>query len=135
MSDISAELSRSVFARANHRCEYCLIPSGYTFQRHQIDHIRPRKHDGISSSDNLCLSCYLCNLYKGSDIAGYDPFSNELSRLFNPRLDQWADHFRIRDGYIDGVTPIGRTTIKLLRMNGEARVLLRKALLSKGLYP
>jgi hypothetical protein len=135
MSSISEELSRLVKQRANDRCEYCLVPNGYGFQPHHVDHIRARKHDGTTVPDNLCLSCYLCNLHKGSDASGFDPITDELVRLYNPRVDQWHEHFQLIEARIEGLTKIGRATVKLLQMNLEERVVLRKELIRLSLYP
>jgi len=45
--------------------------------------------------------------------------------LFNPRSDQWSDHFVIQGGHIIGLTPTGRATVRLLNMNAPRRVELR----------
>ncbi len=42
---------------------------------------------------NLCWSCDLCNGFKGSDVSAYIADTEELTRLFNPRLDVWGQHF------------------------------------------
>jgi len=64
---ISAELRHLVTERAEGRCEYCLIPEFAGFAVHEIDHIIPRKHGGLTEADNLALSCMLCNKHKGTD--------------------------------------------------------------------
>jgi hypothetical protein len=47
-------------------------------------------------------------------------------RLFNPREQEWSDHFALHDdGQIVGLTPIGRATARLLNMNAARRVELR----------
>jgi hypothetical protein len=50
--------------------------------------------------------------------------------LFHPRKDSWDDHFMSRDGYVFGVTPVGRATVRLLNMNALRRVELRQAIAS-----
>jgi hypothetical protein len=47
--------------------------------------------------------------------------------LFNPRNDVWSDHFAVRGGRINGLTPKGRATVRLLNMNAPRRVELREA--------
>jgi 5-methylcytosine-specific restriction endonuclease McrA len=59
----------------------------------QIDHIIARQHAGTSDEQNLALACIHCNRFKGPNIAGLDPETGELVRLFHPRTDKWADHF------------------------------------------
>jgi 5-methylcytosine-specific restriction endonuclease McrA len=34
---------------------------------HEIDHIRARKHRGLTTMDNTCLACAHCNAAKGTD--------------------------------------------------------------------
>jgi hypothetical protein len=47
--------------------------------------------------------------------------------LFNPRNDVWSDHFAVLGGRINGLTPKGRATVRLLNMNAPRRVELREA--------
>lgn len=54
--------------------------------------------------------------------------------LFNPRIDDWPDHFRVDGGRIVGLTPTGRTTVRLLAMNGSTRMELRQNLIAIGEY-
>jgi len=60
-----------------------------------IEHVIAKKHGGPSSLSNLALSCDHCNLHKGSDLTGIDPVTRKLTRLFNPRKDNWKTHFAI----------------------------------------
>ena len=77
-----------------HRCEYCGLPDTVSSASFEIDHIIARKHGGKTSPENLALSCFYRNSQKGSNIAGIDPDTGALSRLFHPRDDRWNDHFR-----------------------------------------
>jgi 5-methylcytosine-specific restriction endonuclease McrA len=61
----------------------------------EIDHIIALEHRGSSDPSNLALSCWICNGNKGSDVASFDKMG-ELSRLYNPRSDIWAEHFSTR---------------------------------------
>src|SRR5450631_1539400 len=61
--------------------------------------------------DNLAMACFHCNRSKGPNIAGLDPASGELVRLFHPRTDIWTDHFRLDGTRLFGLTPVGRVTI------------------------
>jgi hypothetical protein len=68
-----------------------------------------------------------CNLHRGSDLTGIDPESGQVTLLFNPRRDQWDDHF-VRDAlFIVGRSPVGRTTVRLLQLNAPARLRVRRA--------
>jgi hypothetical protein len=93
------------------------------------------KHGGQTVADNLVLACLPCNRYKGSDLTSLDPESGALTPLFNPRQQSWVDHFGLAEGIILGLTPVGRTTIFLLRLNEPSRLQLRQALAQQGLYP
>jgi hypothetical protein len=63
-----------------------------------------------------------------------DPETGKITLLFNPRLDTWSDHFVLSRGFVLGLTPIGRTTAALFRMNTPDRVELRLALQKAGLW-
>jgi 5-methylcytosine-specific restriction endonuclease McrA len=125
-----------VRVRAGECCEYCRLPeSGGTIPFH-VDHIRPIKHNGSDDVSNLCFACYACNLYKGDNIAGYDPETDALTPLYHPRQHSWADHFLIEpDCTLRGQTPEGRTTIEVLRMNEESRIQHRQLLNELGMFP
>ena len=49
--------------------------------------------------------------------------------------DQWADHFRLEDGHILPLTPIGRATEYLLQFNRSQSVQERRWLIEAGRYP
>lgn len=85
MATISADLRHKVIERAENCCEYCLLSQeDYLFPYH-IDHIVAEKHAGKTQLDNLCLSCPVCNTFKGSDLGSLDPATGEFSYLYNPR--------------------------------------------------
>jgi hypothetical protein len=91
----------------------------------QIDHIVAEQHGGETIAVNLALACPHCNRYKGPNIAGLDPRSGELVRLFHPRADIWTDHFAFEGPRILGKTPIGRATVQVLAMNADDLLLFR----------
>ena len=59
------------------------------------DHIIAQKHRGLTVLPNLACSCYGCNNQKQSDIDGIDPegVTDDIVRLFHPRMDEWDEHF------------------------------------------
>ena len=133
---VSAKRRRAIFNRAGDCCEYCRIGAGEQWANFHIDHIIARSHDGDDSDENLCLACPDCNTRKGPNVAAFDPATGRMSTLFHPRLQNWEDHFQIRsDATIVGLTPEGRTTASLLRMNDEVRVLQRYRESLIGNYP
>jgi hypothetical protein len=101
----------------------------------EVDHVIARKHDGPTAAHNLALSCFPCNSFKGSDIAGLDPKTGRLTRLFNPRRHKWARHFRWRGAVLVGRTAVGRVTVAVLNVNDPFRVALREGLMEEGLFP
>ena len=124
MTELSwAATKRLVHERAQGCCEYCQTCEQNTAQPMHIDHIDP---DGGDAPDNLCLACSSCNLIKGVTTSALDLITNEVVRLFNPRLDSWSEHFQwVNDAtMLYGKTPIARATITRLKMNQK---LVRRA--------
>jgi hypothetical protein len=111
------ELRQLVIARAQGRCEYCHLPERFSFFPFQIDHIIAEKHGGPTVAENLALSCFYCNSYKGPNIAGWLSESNEVIRLFHPRSDEWSEHFEWSETTLVGKTKIGQVTIAVLAIN------------------
>ncbi len=133
---VSVELRRLIDERSTGRCEYCHIHNDHVVLPHEPDHVIAIKHGGLTEADNLALACFLCNRFKGSDLASIDPQSNLIVRLFHPRTDNWLDHFRADDdGRIVPLTDIGRVTAQLLRFNLSESVLTRCELIARHLYP
>jgi hypothetical protein len=77
----------------------------------------------------------MCNRHKGTDLASLDPLTGEPVFLYNPRKDEWKDHFRLNDAVIEGITPKGRTTVRLLHFNDEESIDWRRDLIKIGRYP
>jgi hypothetical protein len=129
-------LRLQVRERAGHRCEYCHLRQEHEPDRpFHIEHIIATQHRGSDGAENLALACQLCNLLKGPNLSGIDPDTEEMTRLFHPRHDVWADHFRVEGAVIAGRTDVGRTTAWLLEMNGEDRVELRATLIELDEWP
>lgn len=99
----------------------------------EIDHVIARKHGGATVAGNLALSCFYCNSFKGSDLAGLDPATGKLIRLFHPRRHRWPWHFRWEGAVLIGRTAIGRATVRLLRINDARAVALRESLIREDL--
>jgi len=135
-SYISVALRRSVIDRAHGCCEYCLVGEGSGALDFVVDHIISEKHGGPTIIENLCLSCYWCNSYKGSDVSSVDWDGNGgVVPLFHPRQQNWSTHFSLDGVRIAGLTPEGRVTVFLLRLNASERVSERELLMLSGSYP
>jgi hypothetical protein len=130
---MKAEMKLLVRERANYRCEYCRLRQQHEpLVKFHVEYIIAQFHGGLSELSNLALACFNCNVYKGTNLAGLDPDSNQLERLFNPRTDDWQENFELIGARIVGKTAIGRTTVWLLEMNSDERVELRQELLDDG---
>lgn len=125
---MNRDLARQVRERAEDRCEYCRIPQFALPLPFQIDHIIAGQHQGETELPNLALACPHCNRYNGPNIAGMDPLTGQLVRLFHPRVDRWTDDFELDGPRIVGKTPVGRATVQVLSMNAEGPVQLRRFL-------
>jgi hypothetical protein len=103
----------------------------------EVEHLVPRASGGTDDESNLWLSCSLCNRYKGSRTTGIDPDDGTQVALFNPRTQTWSEHFHwSADGTrILGVTPVGRATINVLRLNNELAVEVRRNWVLAGWHP
>jgi hypothetical protein len=99
----------------------------------QLDHIRAKQHRGVASFANLAFICAHCNRHKGPNLAGIDPRTRKMTRLFNPRADTWNEHFRWRDATLVGQSSIGRTKVEVLAINAEPLASARAELFSEGL--
>jgi len=109
----------------------------FALASHQVDHAIAEKHGGETVEENLALSCSLCNQAKGSDIASIDSEMGDVVRLYNPRKDNWLEHFQIeiKSDVIFPLTTIGRVTIKLLKINRESSLPSRQILAQAGMLP
>jgi hypothetical protein len=132
---ITEALRRGVFTRANGRCEYCLMPAALLLAGCEVDHIISRKHRGITDLSNLALCCARCNRAKGTDVGAICEQTGAFTRLFNPRIDTWLDHFFLDGPHIRAGTDIGEVTVTLLRFNDSERTLERALLQRLAEYP
>ena len=94
--------------RANHHCEYCQAPEVVFNFPFEVEHIIPIYKNGTNDPSNLALSCRSCNLHKGIQISGILADTEKTIRFFNPRIDQWENHFKVNKetGEIIGLTSI-----------------------------
>jgi hypothetical protein len=133
---IPAALRQLVTERAEGHCEYCRFPDDAAFLSFEVDHIISEKHGGATAAENLALACVFCNSFKGTDLGSLDPKTGQLTPFFNPRTQTWTDHFAVEaEGQLKPLTPEGRVTVAILRMNEPERVVERQLLIEVGRYP
>lgn len=132
---VSRKLRKQVIERAAECCEYCGLHQNLVASAHQVDHVIAEKHRGPTTLENLALCCMICNLRKASDIASLDPETGDLLPLFNPRTQNWSDHFRLDGPRFVGLTAVGRTTIEFLQLNSFERIMERAELIEAGIFP
>jgi hypothetical protein len=128
---------RAVAKRAGGSCEYCRAADAFTPDVFETEHILPRSRGGQTELDNLAWASGGCNLYKSNRVAYPDPVDGKDSRLFNPREDEWSDHFEwgLDLATMVGKTAIGRATIAASRTNRPSLVNFRRALLAIAQHP
>jgi hypothetical protein len=128
-------LEQLVRQRAENACEYCRLPQRFSRLMFSIDHVISRQHQGPTIESNLALACGFCNRHKGPNIAGIDPQTIQMTRLFHPRRDVWTEHFRWNGSMVIGLTDIARATIAVLAINHPAQTAIRNTLIDEGEFP
>ena len=135
MTYIPADLKRRVITRAGGCCEHCRLNQTDSSVRYHVEHIIAVAHGGQTTESNLAYSCSDCNLYKGTNIAAADPQTGEPTFLFHPRRHKWEDHFQLLGPEIQPLSPEGRATVNVLRLNDAERIEQRELLIQLGNYP
>ena len=112
-------------------------PASIAGFRLTIEHIIPEARGGKTVEENLWLSCHACNEFKGDRVQGLDPATGKRVRLWNPRRRQWSKHFAwSEDGTeIVGLTPCGRATAAVLRLNRPELIAARWLWVQVGWWP
>ncbi len=132
---ISAATRKLVIARAGYRCEYCHVLAYLSIYDYHVDHIIGVQHGGPNSPNNLAYTCSPCNWKKGPNISTILTFGGELIPLFNPRTQNWFNHYEAVDGVLTPLTIVGEATIKLLELNQPNKIEERAEMMRAGFYP
>jgi len=132
-----SDIRRRIAAQADYLCGYCLTSERLTGIRLTLDHIIPIAARGRTEENNLWVACRPCNEFKGIQTHAQDPDSNKRVSLFNPRFQQWHEHFKwSADGTrIIGITAIGRATVEALQLNRDLIVHARRRWVKVGWHP
>lgn len=135
MSKISEKLKRKIRQQAKNRCGYCLLPQSLNPSLLEVEHLLATANSGTDEEDNLWLACRLCNGYKGVQMEAVDPKSKKKVSIFNPRIQNWNEHFTWNVEKIVGKTPCGRATEIALKLNNEIILPVRKKWVLAGWFP
>lgn len=130
-------LRRRIGEQAQNRCGYCQTQERVSGIPLTLEHIIPRALGGLDAEENLWVSCRLCNEAKGIQVEAVDPHTGKRAPLFNPRVDQWLEHFRWSEDStkIIGLTDRGRATVDALSLNTEFRMRSRAIWVEAGFHP
>jgi hypothetical protein len=134
----STEEKERIASTFKYACSYCRISSEFVYGTMEIEHIIPLAKGGTNDAINLCLACSRCNAYKHTHTQGLDTETGEMVALFNPRTQRWSEHFawdNDNPAIIVGITPCGKVTINILKMNLPVSVKFRQWLAASGKYP
>ena len=134
-SYVSAALRRVVATRADALCEYCPIHEDDSVFGCEVDHVISQEHGGATEAGNLAYARAFCNRAKGSDIGSMIQETGVYARFFHPRLDHWAEHFRLDGVAVGALSDIGEVTGRILAFNTGERLLERQVLRDVGRYP
>lgn len=132
MTKVPERMRRQVRERAQGLCEYCLAPDDSMLFPHEPDHIIAENHSGKTELSNLALACFICNRFKGPNLASIDPQTGKVTNLFNPRTQQWNRHFRLDEPRIEPLTASGRATASLLQFNSPKNLADRLRRMNAG---
>lgn len=135
MNNISSTTRAAVILRASQRCEYCQLSQAGQEASFHIDHVIPHAANGPTTEDNLALACVSCSLHKAAKQVGIDPNTGAETPIFNPRTQEWLEHFYWEGETAVGLTTIGRATLLALKINRPLIVAIRKEEAIRGRHP
>lgn len=134
---VPVELRSLIRRQFANRCAYCQTAEELTPVTFEIEHIEPSSLGGETVQQNLCLACPTCNRFKSDRTYAANTESSQVTRLFHPQLDNWAEHFRWNDDATEliGLTEIGEATIKQLQINRPQYVRVRRMWVAMNEHP
>lgn len=137
MARLNKNLDQEIRRQAKNRCGYCHSPQDLLPFKLEIEHLKPQASGGESVEDNLWLACRECNAHKAAKINAVDPLTGKTVRLFNPRKQNWFEHFEFSydNSEIIGKTACGRATVGCLQMNSIYQTTARMAWNETNKFP
>jgi hypothetical protein len=118
---ISSTSRQRIRQRANFLCEYCHSSEEASTSLFTFDHLIPQSLGGNDTENNLALACHRCNGRRYNFTDGIDPETQTTFPIFNPRQNNWSEHFiwSVDGQKILAITAIGRATLNRLDMNDD----------------
>lgn len=135
MKHIPARLRRLVLRRGAGVCEYCHLSQAGQEASFHIDHVKPLASGGQTVAENLALACVSCSLRKAAREIAVDPNTGNEVPLFNPRRNDWSEHFAWQGVRLVGLTAIGRATTTALDLNRPMILAIREEEETLGRHP
>ena len=134
---LSDKTREKIRKSAHNRCGYCLAPQDLVYADLHFDHIEPFSKGGGEREENFWLLCPKCNYAKADKTDGFDEETGSRAPLFNPRTQNWHEHFEwSSDGlYIVGQTATGRVTVIEANLNNDLFLRVRRNWISAGWHP
>ena len=132
---ISSALHKLVVDRAGNCCEYCELSQLGQEASFHIDHVLPVAAGGRTVENNLALACVSCSLRKAVRQTAVDPQTGQDEPIYNPRRQNWSDHFRWDGVQLVGTTATARATISALRLNRPIILAIRAEEILIGRHP
>ena len=126
MSIIPLRLRDAVVSRARNRCEYCGLSQLGQEATFHVDHVVPLADGGSTRLENLALACVSCSLRKGARRTATDPETEEVVPLFDPRQDEWSEHFAWEGPNVVARSQTGRATVSGLALNRPLILAIRQ---------
>ncbi|MBD5480429.1 MAG: HNH endonuclease [Lachnospiraceae bacterium] len=103
-------------------CGYCGKDGKVMREKFHIDHFVPQRLDEERKNDyyNLVLACPRCNLSKSDKWPTKDKncSHNEEQGFVDPVSGEYDQHMqRDKDGYVVGITPVGKSMCNMLHLD------------------
>lgn len=114
-------LKSELYEKSGKQCAYCRVQLNDPLMA-SIDHFLPLStHPHLAfDSANLLITCQACNMMKGGRFP-LDENGNPL--LLNPLTDNYSEHIvQNENGYLEGLTEQGKTTVSALQLNRTSLV-------------
>lgn len=115
------KLKLELLEKFNNQCVYCGIKIFEPLMA-SIEHFYPKSlyPELMNAPDNLLIACRACDAIKNNNFP-IDENGNPL--LINPAKEKFSDHMiQLDNGYIEGTTERGETTIDVLQLNRDALI-------------